>query len=200
MTLTKSIEASLGKLRQAAPLGVRESVLYAVGSADAFVAVESPIGRLTIAFNLKGISAVKFYEEPRRFARNFAREFGREAWPVKVLPDRLSRELRMAIKSGNSRGLNFDLSEMTPFQQSVLEVTRTIPMGQVRPYGWVAERIGNPRAVRAVGTALGANPVPFLIPCHRVVRSDGTLGNYGLGPPVKRQLLKIEGVDMTQFR
>jgi len=69
----------------------------------------------------------------------------------------------------------------------------------VRPYGWVAREIGRPRAVRAVGSALGRNPVPVLIPCHRVVRSDGHLGNYGLGVPMKRTLLDAEGVDIARL-
>ena len=68
----------------------------------------------------------------------------------------------------------------------MLTKTLEIPSGEVRPYGWVAREIGRPKAVRAVGSALGRNPVPVLIPCHRVVRSDGHVGNYGLGVPMKR--------------
>ena len=62
----------------------------------------------------------------------------------------------------------------------------------MRSYSWIAQRIGKPRAVRAVGTALGRNPVPFIVPCHRVLRSDGSLGGYGFGLPMKRQLLDLE--------
>jgi O-6-methylguanine DNA methyltransferase len=72
---------------------------------------------------------------------------------------------------------------------------REIPAGQVRPYGWIASEIGRPKAVRAVGTALGRNPVPLLIPCHRVVRTDGRVGDYAFGPPAKRALLAAEGLD-----
>jgi O-6-methylguanine DNA methyltransferase len=71
-----------------------------------------------------------------------------------------------------------------------------IPKGEVRSYGWVAREIGRPKAVRAVGSALGHNPVPVVIPCHRVVRSDGMIGNYALGAPMKRELLDTEGVDV----
>jgi O-6-methylguanine DNA methyltransferase len=71
-----------------------------------------------------------------------------------------------------------------------------IPRGEVRPYGWIAAEIGRPKAVRAVGTALAHNPVPLVVPCHRVVRSDGLLGNYSLGGPEnKRRILAAEGLD-----
>lgn len=77
---------------------------------------------------------------------------------------------------------------------------RTIPTGQVRSYQWVAKEIGAERAARAVGTALARNPIPLLIPCHRVVRSDGSLGEYsGGGPSVKAKLLAFEGVDLENL-
>jgi O-6-methylguanine DNA methyltransferase len=85
-----------------------------------------------------------------------------------------------------------DLTGVPEFQRRVLEVAREIPFGEARPYAWVAERIGRPRAVRAVGTALGRNPVPFLVPCHRVWRSDGGLGGYLFGLDVKHRLLALE--------
>ncbi len=85
-----------------------------------------------------------------------------------------------------------DLSGLPEFQRSVLTAASEIPFGAVRPYRWVAERIGRPRAVRAVGTALGDNPVPPLIPCHRVIRSDGSLGGYLFGLSLKNRLLALE--------
>lgn len=85
-----------------------------------------------------------------------------------------------------------DLSEAPDFQRRVLETARTIPFGEARPYAWVAERIGYPRAVRAVGTALGRNPVPLILPCHRVWRSDGGLGGYLFGVEIKSRLLQLE--------
>jgi O-6-methylguanine DNA methyltransferase len=85
-----------------------------------------------------------------------------------------------------------DVSATAAFQRSVLETARTIPFGEVRPYRWIAERIGSPRAVRAVGTALGRNPVPILVPCHRVLRSDGSLGGYAFGLDLKSRFLTLE--------
>ena len=85
-----------------------------------------------------------------------------------------------------------DLSAAPAFQRDVLEAARRIPYGEVRAYGWVAERIRHPRAVRAVGTALGRNPVPLIVPCHRVRRSDGSLGGYLFGVELKDRLLALE--------
>ncbi|HKW93472.1 MAG TPA: methylated-DNA--[protein]-cysteine S-methyltransferase [Methylomirabilota bacterium] len=87
-----------------------------------------------------------------------------------------------------------DLGEVPDFQRGVLEAARLIPFGEGRPYAWIAERIGHPRAVRAVGTALGRNPVPLLLPCHRVWRSDGGLGEYIFGARVKDRLAALERV------
>jgi len=85
-----------------------------------------------------------------------------------------------------------DLAGVGDFQRRVLETALEIPFGEVRPYAWVAERIGHARAVRAVGTALGGNPVPIIVPCHRVGRTDGGLGGYLFGLPVKNGLWALE--------
>ncbi|MBA7646658.1 Methylated-DNA--protein-cysteine methyltransferase [subsurface metagenome] len=85
-----------------------------------------------------------------------------------------------------------DLNNRTSFQKKVLEVVKTIPYGETRTYRWVAERIGNPKAARAVGQALKRNPYPEVIPCHRVIRSDGKVGGYSKGIQKKRKLLKKE--------
>ena len=82
----------------------------------------------------------------------------------------------------------------TPFQRRVWTTLRSIPTGQTLSYRDLARRIRNPKAVRAVGSANGANPVPIVLPCHRVIAANGTLGGYGGGLPVKRWLLKHEGV------
>lgn len=86
------------------------------------------------------------------------------------------------------------LDQGTPFQQAVWEALRAIPAGGTRTYGEVAAAAGSPRGARAAGQAVGANPVPVVVPCHRVVPSDGSLGGYGAGPgpPLKRRLLEAE--------
>ena len=85
-----------------------------------------------------------------------------------------------------------DLVEMTRFQQNVLQVVRTIPYGETRSYGWVANKLGLPKAVRGVGQALARNPLPIVIPCHRVINSNGSLGGFGGGVEIKEFLLRLE--------
>jgi methylated-DNA-[protein]-cysteine S-methyltransferase len=81
-----------------------------------------------------------------------------------------------------------------PFRRAVLETLRAVPRGQTITYGALAGRAGNPRAYRAAGTACARNPVPIVVPCHRVLPGTGGLGNYGGGPERKRALLELEGV------
>jgi O-6-methylguanine DNA methyltransferase len=94
----------------------------------------------------------------------------------------------------------FDLRSVTEFERAVLFKALEIPRGEVRTYGWIAAEIGHPAAVRAVGSALRKNPVPVLIPCHRVVRSDGHLGQYALGgSDAKRAILAAEGLEAAEI-
>jgi methylated-DNA-[protein]-cysteine S-methyltransferase len=117
----------------------------------------------------------------------------REAYPEDRLSSDLSDAVAQALETGDGREVPVDLSGVGSFQRRVLEACATIPVGQVRPYGWIATEIDNPGAVRAVGTALGRNPIPLVIPCHRVVRSDGAVGNYAFGADIKHDLLVREG-------
>ncbi len=89
-------------------------------------------------------------------------------------------------------GLKEDLRGLTVFQRRVLQVVSRIPYGETRSYQWVAWQLGQPAASRAVGAACGANPVPLLIPCHRVIAKDGTLGGFSAGLPHKQKLLELE--------
>ncbi|MDD5591431.1 MAG: methylated-DNA--[protein]-cysteine S-methyltransferase [Dehalococcoidales bacterium] len=85
-----------------------------------------------------------------------------------------------------------DLSGATSFQHEVWETTMLIPYGETRTYAWVAGKINKPRAARAVGQALGSNPLPIIIPCHRVIRGDGSLGGFSNGIEIKERLLSLE--------
>jgi methylated-DNA-[protein]-cysteine S-methyltransferase len=86
-----------------------------------------------------------------------------------------------------------DWNGLSPFRRAVLEETLRIPSGETRSYGWLARRVGHPRAARAVGRVMATNPLPIVVPCHRVVAGDGSLGGYGGGLPMKEALLKAEG-------
>ena len=81
---------------------------------------------------------------------------------------------------------------MNPFRKKVYKIVLKIPLGEVRTYKWVARKIGRPKAVRAVGQALKNNPYPIIIPCHRVIKSDGEIGGYVFGKKTKAKLLKLE--------
>ncbi len=85
-----------------------------------------------------------------------------------------------------------DLTRLPAFERTALEVAAQIPYGEVRPYKWIAEQLGKPDAARAVGNAMAGNPVPLIIPCHRVVKTDGSLGGYSFGLVRKESLLNLE--------
>ena len=185
-----SIEQQLQRLTGDLPHGLSEGVALGTGLAEGFDFYESAIGDVIVTFNPEGVSSVDIadgfedrYQE--RFGRPLIRAEAPSAWR-RLIPE--------AIDRGSPGKLPVDLRSATEFQKRVLRTTATIPKGEVRPYGWVANEIDNPRAVRAVGTALAHNPVPLIIPCHRVVRSDGQIGNYSLGGPhIKADLLQHEG-------
>lgn len=91
--------------------------------------------------------------------------------------------------------------KLTKFQWKVLGITANIPLGETRTYKWVAQKAGSPKAVRAVGQALRWNPYPLIIPCHRVIKTDGTLGGYAGGPSTKKaELLQMEREIIKNFR
>jgi O-6-methylguanine DNA methyltransferase len=122
---------------------------------------------------------------------------GRLEPPVTAAARRLAEQAREEIHEylRGARaffGVPVDLSAVPDFQRRVLEAARQIPFGEARAYAWVAEHIGRPRAARAVGTALARNPVPLIVPCHRVWRGDGGLGGYLFGTDVKNRLLALE--------
>lgn len=112
--------------------------------------------------------------------------------PVTDLLDRLQRYLAGIAVAFDLAPLN--LGACGDFQQRVLRAEFAIPRGEVTTYGLLAARIGAPRAARAVGSTLGRNPFPIVIPCHRAVHADGTLGGFRGGLPMKRALLEMEGV------
>jgi O-6-methylguanine DNA methyltransferase len=187
-----------GRLRQfprvKAPESLLPGVLRRVGLADSYWRLESPVGTVYIAHSPAGISMVTRAKSPAEFEAAFRRVHGRSVFPEKhVVPAEIRARVRKLEARGSS-DLRFDLRGLSEFERAVLLKALEIPPGEVRPYSWIAREIGHPGAVRAAGSALAKNPVPLLIPCHRVVRSDGHIGKYSLGGPRnKRTLLEIEG-------
>ena len=177
-----------------APATLLPAVLRRVGLADSYWRLSSPIGPVYVAHSKAGISMVARAASPAGFERAFLRRYGRPAGREHAAPARVTALVRN-LTSPERRKLHYDLRGLSEFERAVLLKALEIPDGEVRPYSWIAKEIGHPEAVRAVGTALGKNPVPLLIPCHRVVRSDGTIGRYSMGGArAKRTLLTVEGV------
>ena len=181
-----------------APAGFAERVLAQAGMADSYAVFETVLGPVYVAWSRLGVSAAMRSKSAAEFQEWFEREIGRRLVRVDPPADLAGK---ISDQLSGKRRLRFDLRGLTPFSQAVLEKTLQIPRGQVRPYGWVAREIGHPAAVRAVGTALANNPIPYFIPCHRVVRSDGVIGNYGGGgPEAKRNILSLEGVQLARLQ
>ncbi|HXG40024.1 MAG TPA: methylated-DNA--[protein]-cysteine S-methyltransferase, partial [Candidatus Limnocylindrales bacterium] len=196
----ESVAAALRDLRTTAPPRVRDATLVALGLADAYARFDSPIGPVAVAWNGRGVSAVVRASGAGGVARSLEAEVGRRVVGPAEPPPSLARRIAARLAGDRRVRLPVDLRSRSPFDQAVLRKALEIPSGEVRPYAWIATEIGRPRAVRAVGSALRRNPVPLLVPCHRVVRSDGRIGEYSLGgPETKRALLSHEGVDVTEL-
>lgn len=181
-----------------APKGFAERVLAQVGMTDSYAVFDTVLGPVYVAWNRNGVSAAMRADSAADFEQWFREDIGRKL--VRVDPP-ADIAAKLEDELSGRRRLQFDLRGLTPFQQSVLRKTREIPRGQVRPYGWVAREIGHPAAVRAVGSALANNPIPYFIPCHRVVRTDGMIGNYGGGgPEAKKEILSLEGVQLQRLQ
>jgi methylated-DNA-[protein]-cysteine S-methyltransferase len=165
-----------------------------------YAPLETPVGRIFVAHRDGKVVSAGAARDAAAFERGIARELGDRPEADEALPEKLRRAVLDHLE-GRRRFRDIDLSHLRPFQRRVLEKTAEIPRGEVRPYAWIAREIGAPGAVRAVGTALGHNPVPFIIPCHRVVRTDGSLGEYsGGGPEVKLRVLTYEGAPVDRMQ
>ena len=181
-----------------APDGFAERVLAQAGMADSYSVFETVLGPVYVAWNRLGVSAAMRSRSVADFEAWFRRDIGRRLVRVDPPAD-LATKIEDQLEG--KRRLQFDLRGLRPFSQAVLRKTLEIRRGEVRPYGWIASEIGHPAAVRAVGTALANNPIPYFIPCHRVIRSDGVIGNYGGGgPEAKRAILTLEGVQLRRLQ
>ena len=158
-----------------------------------YATIDSPFGPLTVAATRMGLVRLAYPGE-----EGVLEELSTRISPrVLEVPARLDRVRRQLDEyfDGRLRRFRFDLdwTLVGPFGRKILSATTRIPYGSVASYGDVAARTGNPRASRAAGNVLGSNPIPIVIPCHRVVRSGGALGGYTGGLDRKRFLLRLEG-------
>ncbi|WP_281798178.1 methylated-DNA--[protein]-cysteine S-methyltransferase [Slackia piriformis] len=148
-----------------------------------------PLGRLTIAAHEKGIVSIHFGDTELDTPRK---------------PSALTNKAATQIQeyfAGKRREFDLPLDPKgTDFQLTVWKALQTVPYGETRTYAQIAEAIGKPHAYRAVGMANNKNPIPILIPCHRVIGANNALVGYAAGVKIKRYLLGLEGVDTSKMR
>ncbi len=191
-----NIEETLAGLRRGAPASLKANVELGTGLADGVSIFESPVGELAVTFNPHGVSSVSL--AALDFEDYFADRFGRRLIEARP-PSGWEKLINRGIEAGNPGQLPLDLRGITAFRREIMLIATTIPRGEVRPYQWLARQAGRPGAARAVGSAMANNPIPLIVPCHRVVRSDGSLGAYSLGgADNKRVLLAREGFVSTE--
>ncbi len=159
--------------------------------------VDSPIGELFVAVTGRGLAAIAFEGDEYRdeVLRQIAREISPRILPSAKGTDAWRRELDEYFASSRTRfDLPVDRQLIHGIASDVLKQTSKIPYGEVSTYGAIAKKIGHPTAARAVGRALGSNPIPIVIPCHRVIGASGRLTGYAGGLDRKVTLLELEGV------
>jgi methylated-DNA-[protein]-cysteine S-methyltransferase len=164
--------------------------LVAVG----YGVLDSPLGPLWAAVGPRGVATISYGNEPdARELKRLVAVFGPGIVPDRRKTDELARELDQYFE-GRRRTFDVpaDLTGLTPFYRAILRATARVPYGKVTTYAAVARRAGNERASRAAGGALSWNPIPIVVPCHRVVATDGSLGGYAGGLDAKRRLLALE--------
>ncbi len=158
-----------------------------------YVTFTTDMGWVGIQASTKGLLAATL---PQRSAEEANRLLGNSVNQATWAPHQFADLVERLKDYFSGRKVSFpdglDLSGATAFQREVWQITRLIPYGETRSYLWVAKQIKKPGAVRAVGQALGRNPLAIIIPCHRVVASDGKLGGFGGGVEMKRHLLCLE--------
>jgi O-6-methylguanine DNA methyltransferase len=158
--------------------------------------LDTSLGRIGIAASELGICQIKLKIDSEAAYRQYLIE---DLGMTPLRADRQLQKATAALRCYLSRGqpdfsFPLDLSKTTKFEHRVFKEVRRIPYGTVRTYKEIARSIGSPRAARAVGQALKRNPIPIIIPCHRVVKSDGSLGGFSQGVELKQKLLEIEGL------
>lgn len=194
------VEDALRDLREPAPPDLAERSLVAVGLVDGWDVFPAPLGPLAVAWNGLGVTMVDLADDVAAFEARHHELVARPLVRDARMPDGLRRAIERRLAGDRRASVPLDLRGRAEFERAVWHKALEIPRGEVRPYGWVAAEIGRPRSVRAVGSALGRNPVPLLVPCHRVVRTDGGIGQYSLGgPDNKRRMLEAEGLDLGRL-
>ena len=183
MTVSPTLDA---RFREAAAAAGLLDVAYDLA--------ETPIGTLLVATTDRGLCRISFDPEPEREAEELARAFGARVLRSPRPVDRVRRELDEYFERKRTQfDLPLDLRPSGSFSRQVLKRLARVPYGQVTTYGALAREAERPKAARAVGTVMNRNPIPIVLPCHRVVGANGSLVGYGGGLDRKELLLTLEG-------
>jgi methylated-DNA-[protein]-cysteine S-methyltransferase len=157
---------------------------------------DTPLGTLLLAKTERGICRIEYDPEPERGVEALARAFGRRVLRTPAALDDARRQLDEYFEGSRREfDIQLDLGLARDFSRRVLLELARVPYGQVTTYGALATSAGTPRAARAVGTVMNRNPIPIVLPCHRVVGASGSLVGYGGGLARKQALLRLESVD-----
>jgi methylated-DNA-[protein]-cysteine S-methyltransferase len=164
----------------------------------AYANADSPFGRLLLASTPRGLVKVSFpVFDPDETLQDLAAQISPRVLEAPARLDEARRQLDLYFEGRlHEFDLPLDWQLSRGFRRRALRAIDRIPYGRTRSYTQIARSAGNERAVRAAGTACGSNPIPIVVPCHRVLRSGGALGGYGGGLPMKEALLELEGVDI----
>jgi methylated-DNA-[protein]-cysteine S-methyltransferase len=162
----------------------------------AFATLDSPIGPLMVAVTPRGLVRVAFHDEDRDHVLSvLAERVSPRILESAAATDEVRRELEEYFEGRRTRfDVRVDRQLINGIARDVLAATSRVPFGHTTTYGELAGKIGKPKAARAVGNALGSNPIPIVVPCHRVLRAGGSLGGYAGGLARKELLLQVEGV------
>ncbi len=164
-----------------------------------YITFNTDMGWVGILASAQGLLDTTSPQRSAQEARQLLGDSVNQATWSPRLFDALMERLKVYFSGGKATFPDeLDLSGATPFQREVWEAPRLIPYGETRSYLWVAEQIKKPGAARAVGQALGRNPLAIIVPCHRVVASDGGLGGFGGGLEVKKHLLYLEASEALE--
>lgn len=199
--MKKDLERALRRVRSARELtDAKYAVARRAAIANlvdvAYARVDSPLGPLVAAATKKGLACLHYGEDDHAL-QELADKVSPRVVHAPAELDAVRRELDEYFEGRRKRfDFKIDWVLMGPFQQRVLKATYRIPFGRVATYRDVATKAGAPKGSRAAGNALGANPIPIVVPCHRVVRTGGSLGGYTGGLHRKEFLLELEGVEL----
>jgi AraC family transcriptional regulator, regulatory protein of adaptative response / methylated-DNA-[protein]-cysteine methyltransferase len=184
---------SVSRFYETSPLGMKARDYRARGKGQriGFCTFRSPLGAVLVAASESGLCSVKLGDDAAQLKRLLGEEFAQAELDEKNLPELKAQILAFIDGAAGLARVPLDIRG-TVFQQRVWRELQRIPRGETRTYAQIARAIGAPRAVRAVGSACGANPVALAVPCHRAVRTDGGLGGYAWGLARKQRLLRIE--------